>query len=80
VEKQGEGWYFTHGGSNWGFMCDMAAHRAKGYGVVIMTNGDNGNPLIRELRTRIAREQGWDVFDKPLPRTYGPRGGDQTNH
>jgi len=72
VEKQGEGWYFMHGGSNWGFMCDMIAHRVKGYGVAIMTNGDNGAALIRELRTRIEREYNWDVFDKPIPRTYGP--------
>jgi CubicO group peptidase (beta-lactamase class C family) len=74
VEKQGEGWYFMHGGSNWGFMCDMIAHRVKGYGVAIMTNGDNGSALIRELRTRIEREYNWDVFDKPIPRTYGPTG------
>jgi CubicO group peptidase (beta-lactamase class C family) len=74
IEKRGEGWYFMHGGSNWGFQCDMIAHRAKGYGVVIMTNGDNGGALIRELRMRIEREYNWDVFDKPIPRTYGPTG------
>jgi CubicO group peptidase (beta-lactamase class C family) len=74
VEKQGEGWYFMHGGSNWGFQCDMIAHRAKGYGMAIMTNGDNGGALIRELRTRLERDYAWDVFDKPIPRTYGPRG------
>jgi CubicO group peptidase (beta-lactamase class C family) len=73
IEKQGEGWYFMHGGSNWGFQCDMIAHRAKGYGLVIMTNGDNGGALIRELRTRLEHEYGWDVFDQPIPRTYGPR-------
>ena len=74
VEKQGEGWYFMHGGSNWGFMCDVIGHRARGYGLAIMTNGDNGFPLIQELRTRIERAYGWDVFDKPIPRTYGPPG------
>ena len=21
IEKDGEGWYFTHGGDNWGFKC-----------------------------------------------------------
>ena len=73
VEKQGEGWYFMHGGSNWGFMCDVIGHRAKGYGLAIMTNGDNGSPLIQELRTRLERAYQWDVFDTPLPRTYGPR-------
>ena len=74
IEKRGEGWYFMHGGSNWGFMCDMRAHRVKGYGVVIMTNADNGFALIDELRGRIERQYQWDVFDTPVPRTYGPRG------
>ena len=74
IEKQGEGWYFMHGGSNWGFQCDMMAHRVKGYGVVIMTNGDGGAALIRELRLRIQQDEKWDTLDKPLPRTYGPVG------
>ena len=72
IEKKGEGWYFMHSGSNWGFQCDMIAHRARGYGVVVMTNGDNGGPLIRELERRIQEDNKWDVFDKPIPRTYGP--------
>jgi CubicO group peptidase (beta-lactamase class C family) len=72
VQKLGEGWYFGHGGSNWGFQCDMIAHRIKGYGVVIMTNGDNGGALARELRSRIQQAYQWDVLDKPIPRTYGP--------
>jgi CubicO group peptidase (beta-lactamase class C family) len=72
IEKQGEGWYFMHGGSNWGFQCDLIAHRAKGYGLVIMTNGDNGPPLIQELRRKIQQDYKWDIFDKPIPRTYGP--------
>jgi CubicO group peptidase (beta-lactamase class C family) len=74
VEKRGEGWYFMHGGSNWGFQCDMIAHRSKGYGLAIMTNGDNGGMLIRELETRIQHDDAWDVFDQPIPRTYGPTG------
>jgi CubicO group peptidase (beta-lactamase class C family) len=72
IEKQGEGWYFMHDGSNWGFQCDMIAHRVKGYGVVIMTNGDGGAALIAELRRRIQQEYKWDTLDKPIPRTYGP--------
>jgi len=39
-----------------------------------MTNGDNGFRLIEQLRTGIERAYQWDVFDKPIPRTYGPPG------
>jgi CubicO group peptidase (beta-lactamase class C family) len=68
IAKQGEGWYFSHGGSNWGFRCDLTAHRSKGYGVVIMTNGDNGGRLIAALREKISRAAKWDIYDKPIPR------------
>ena len=30
ITKKGEGWYFAHGGSNWGFQCDLLAHRGRG--------------------------------------------------
>lgn len=46
VDKRGEGWYLSHGGSNWGFRADVLAHLGKGYGVVIMTNGDAGAAAI----------------------------------
>jgi CubicO group peptidase (beta-lactamase class C family) len=68
VAKVGEGWYFSHGGSNWGFRCDLIAHRSKGYGAVIMTNGDNGGRLIAALRDKISRAAAWDMHDKPLQR------------
>ena len=68
IEKRGEGWYFGHGGSNWGFQCDLTAHRAKGYGVAIMTNGDRGGFVIQEIRERVARAYGWDTLDRPVPR------------
>lgn len=68
VEKRGEGWYFMHGGSNWGFRCDLLAHVRKGYGVVVMTNGDNGGAVIQEIEARVAAAYGWDTLDKPLVR------------
>ena len=68
LQKHGGGWYFGHGGSNWGFQCDLVAHRVKGYGVAIMTNGDFGGPVITEIRARVAAAYDWDWLDKPIPR------------
>ena len=68
ITKNGEGWYFAHGGSNWGFLCDLRAHKLKGYGVAVMTNGDSGSRVIREIETRVAAAYRWDTLDKPVPR------------
>jgi CubicO group peptidase (beta-lactamase class C family) len=68
IAHQGEGWYFSHGGSNWGYKCELIAHRAKGYGAVIMTNGDNGSALAHEIIDRVAHAYGWDSLDKPTLR------------
>jgi CubicO group peptidase (beta-lactamase class C family) len=68
IEKRGEGWYFSHGGSNWGFRGDILGHIRKGYGVAILTNGDNGSAVIAEIEARVAAAYGWDSLDKPLPR------------
>ncbi len=68
IEKRGQGWYFGHGGSNWGFQCDLLAHRLKGYGVAVMTNGDAGRPVINEIEARVAAAYGWDSLDKPVLR------------
>lgn len=72
IQKDGEGWYFSHGGSNWGFQCGLTAHRLHGYGAAIMTNSDSGGALIRELTKLIQQEYAWDAVDQPIPRTYGP--------
>jgi len=72
IQKDGEGWYFSHGGSNWGFQCGLTAHRLHGYGAAIMTNSDSGGPLIRELTKLIQQEYAWDAVAQPIPRTYGP--------
>jgi CubicO group peptidase (beta-lactamase class C family) len=68
LRKMGEGYYFGHGGSNWGFQCDLLAHVRKGYGVAIMTNADSGGVVVGEIRNRIAAAYGWDSLDKPIPR------------
>ena len=68
ITKKGEGWYFAHNGSNWGFQCSLIAHRVKGYGVAVMTNSDSGGPAIREIEARVAAAYGWDSLDKPVLR------------
>lgn len=68
ITQRAEGWYFGHGGSNWGFQCDVLAHVRKGYGVAIMTNGDAGGRIIQEIEARIAAAYNWDSLDKPIPR------------
>jgi CubicO group peptidase (beta-lactamase class C family) len=60
TQLRGDDWYFEHSGGNWGFRCDLIAHRDKGYGAVIMTNSDSGNDVVYELRRRIAIEYRWD--------------------
>ena len=68
VEKRGEGWYFSHGGSNWGFRAAIVGHVRKGYGLAVMTNADQGTAVIREIEARVAAAYRWDALDKPLPR------------
>jgi len=68
IIKKGQGWYFTHGGGNWGFRCLLMAHKVKDYGVIIMTNADNGGIIVEELKERIERAYGWDSLDRPVPR------------
>jgi CubicO group peptidase (beta-lactamase class C family) len=68
IGKTGEGWYLSHGGSNWGFQCMLLVHKIKGYGFAAMTNSDSGGRLINELQQRIAAAYKWDALDKPLPR------------
>ena len=60
IEMRNMGWYFRHGGSNWGFRANMIAHIRKGYGLVTMTNSDSGVPVLKEIETRAAVAYGWD--------------------
>ncbi len=68
IEQEGQGWYFKHGGANWGFRSFAIAHVAKGYGVVIMTNGENGSAVASEIVDRVAAAYTWDMHDKPMLR------------
>ena len=72
ISKLGQGWYFSHGGSNWGFRATLLAHKVKGYGLAIMTNADQGGAVAAELSRRIQMAYEWDSFAEPAPRGYRP--------
>jgi CubicO group peptidase (beta-lactamase class C family) len=73
ISKIGQGWYFSHGGSNWGFRALLLAHKAKGYGLAIMTNADQGGQVAAELSRRIQNVYEWDSVAESAPRGYAPR-------
>jgi hypothetical protein len=53
--------YFTHGGANEGFQCNLVAYN-NGDGAAIMTNSDSGGQLASEILRTIAYEYGWPDF------------------
>jgi CubicO group peptidase (beta-lactamase class C family) len=59
IEEEGRSRYFTHGGSNEGFRCLLYVSENRGYGAVVMTNSDNGAPLIQEVIRAIAAAYYW---------------------
>lgn len=63
-ERAGEP-YFQHGGSNIGFKNQLYAHRTDGYGVAVMTNGENGGQLMMEILNAVALAYGWEGFAPP---------------
>jgi len=64
IARQGDGWYFSHGGSNWGYRAWMSGHLRKGYGMVIMANGENGMALMNQVAERVARAYDWDSVER----------------
>jgi CubicO group peptidase (beta-lactamase class C family) len=57
---------FGHGGSNEGFKCILVAYK-DGRGAAVMTNGDRGSELAREILHAISAEYGWPGY-KPRER------------
>lgn len=64
IDQRGEGWYFSHNGSNWGYRAWLCGHVRKGYGVVIMANGDNGMALMNQIADRVVKAYHWDSDEK----------------
>jgi CubicO group peptidase (beta-lactamase class C family) len=51
--------YFMHPGANDGYASVLVAYPLRGQGVVILTNGDNGDALWREILNGVSVEYGW---------------------
>lgn len=57
---------FLHGGDDQGFTCRLVAYHARGLGAIVMTNSDEGAPLLDEIFAAIAAEYRWPGY---LPET-----------
>ena len=68
IEKKGEGWYSGHSGGNWGFRCDLRAHKIKGYGSRSWPTETTVSPSSASSEERVAKVYDWDSLDKPIPR------------
>ena len=58
---QGETARFRHSGDNIGFKCFVQGFCEGGMGAVLMSNGDNGEVMQKELFQIIAKEYGWST-------------------
>lgn len=60
---------FGHGGSNIGYKCQLVAWPSLGLGAAVMTNGDEGDGLVRDIMEAIGRVYRWpdarDADDRP---------------
>ena len=59
LDDGGDLFYFLHPGANEGYHNYMIAYPKRGQGVVIMTNGDNGEALYDEIKNSVTVEYGW---------------------
>jgi len=53
---------FLHGGDDQGFTCRLVAYSECGLGAIVMTNSDEGVPLLDEIFHAIAAEYDWPGY------------------
>ncbi len=63
LELNGDSLTFGHGGKNRGFSNLMRAFAHYGDGAIVMTNGDRGTRLMREIMAGISDYYDWDWFN-----------------
>jgi CubicO group peptidase (beta-lactamase class C family) len=62
VGGSGRNFRFGHGGANEGFHSELVMYPELGVGAAVMTNGDGGPLLIREVLRALAAEYGWPEY------------------
>jgi CubicO group peptidase (beta-lactamase class C family) len=63
VTGEGRDRMFSHGGANEGFRNEMFGFPGRRQGVVVMTNSDDGEKVIRPLILAVAASYGWPGFE-----------------
>lgn len=63
----GEGFFFGHGGANAGFRAQLVYFPATGQGAAVMSNGDGGAALNREILLALGAEYGWPDYAEVVP-------------
>jgi len=79
IEKPGATPRFDHFGVNVGFVSVLQAYRDTGQGIVIMTNGQQGEKLITEILRSVAHEYAWPDFH-PARHTLVEPSSEALNH
>lgn len=59
---EGHATYFGHLGGNAGYRGFVLGFKSSGHGAVVLANGDNGFPLIREIIAGLAVIYNWPAF------------------
>ena len=66
---RGDGFYFSHGGANAGFRAQVIYFPETGQGAAVMTNGDGGGSLAREILLAISAAHAWPGYGEIRPLT-----------
>jgi CubicO group peptidase (beta-lactamase class C family) len=69
--------YFYHDGGNAGYRATVVGYPASGDGVVVLTNGDQGDELGQEIVRSVAAEYGWSDFHPAGPTVVRAGAGDR---
>ncbi|HEX8360840.1 MAG TPA: serine hydrolase domain-containing protein [Longimicrobium sp.] len=69
---RGDGFYFSHGGANAGFRAQLIYFPETGQGAAVMTNGEGGDRLAREILLALSAAYGWPGYGEIRPLAISP--------